>query len=319
MSAVQKVNWSPTASMATLEARAKLLATIRQFFAERYVLEVETPLLSHNHVTDSHIQLIPAQLIAAPGEKTENIFLQSSPEHAMKRLLASGSGSIYQLGKVFRNQESGKRHNPEFTMLEWYRVNFSYAGILKDVSNLVRCIGLGDSCETISYEELFEEQLGFNPHTEELNALRAFAKEQFDFSGPESLTRSESLELIFSHLIEPHLGFSQPTLVIDYPADQSALAVVEPHPSGDYSIARRFELFARGYELANGYVELQDANILRQRWQAAGQQPDERLLAAMESGLPACSGVALGVDRCLMVLLGASHIDEVLAFPVERA
>ncbi len=312
-------NWSPTASIATLEARAKLLATIRQFFADRFVLEVETPILSHNHVTDTHIQLIPAQCIAAHGGQSENMFLQSSPEHAMKRLLAAGVGSIYQLGKVFRNQERGARHNPEFTLLEWYRVNYSYAGILKDVSNLIRHMGLGDACETITYEELFEEQCGFNPHTEKLDTLRAFAKEEFDFSDGENLTRSESLDLIFSHLIEPNLGFNQPILVIDYPAEQSALALVEPHSSGCYSVARRFELFARGYELANGYVELQDANILRQRWQAVGQQPDELLLAALEAGLPACAGVALGVDRCLMVLLGASHIDEVLAFPVERA
>lgn len=297
-----------------LRARADTLAAVRAFFAARGVLEVETPLLGCATVTD------PALAPLACADR----WLQTSPEYAMKRLLAAGSGPIYQVCKAFRGGEAGSRHNPEFTMLEWYRTGFDLAQLMAEVAELVRGL-LGEKpLEMLSYGELFQRHLGVDPHRASVGELEACARERLDYSGRASAGRDESrdtwLDLLLSHVIEPALaGF---VFVFDFPASQAALARLRQ--DGDVAVAERFELYVDGLELANGYRELTDPAEQRRRFEAdnavlrargeAERPVDERLLAALEQGLPDCAGVALGLDRLLMLKLGVDRIDDVLGF-----
>ena len=314
--------WRPDATLANLRLRAELLARTRQFFAGRDVLEVETPLMCHATGTDPHLEALTLEL--APGQWR---YLQTSPELAMKRLLAAGSGSIYQLGKAFRRDETGQRHNPEFTMLEWYRPGFDDHQLMTEIADLLAvCLPATDAdIPRIRYRRLFQDMLALDPFTASDDELFACARQHTDL-GDMALDRDDCLHLLMSYVIEPQL--QQAVFVVDFPASQAALAQVTCDADG-IAVARRFELFVSGMELANGYLELTDsveqarrfANDNRQR-QAAGLSArgvDARLLAALQHGLPECAGVALGFDRLVMLAAGAAHIGEVISFTADNA
>ena len=316
-------DWRPGISRAVLGERARLLASIRAFFAQRDVLEVDTPVLASFGVTDPAIEPLVVGQGTSPAAAR---FLQTSPEFAMKRLLADGSGAIYQLGKVFRDGEVGGRHNPEFTMLEWYRPGWKLDELIAEVGELVSACLAWQAWEVCSYRELFLNLLDIDPLTATRESLARAAGERVDTTGL-LLDRDGWLDLLMSHCVEPALAGRGMVFVCDYPASQAALARVVERDG--VRVAQRFELFAGGMELANGYLELLDPEQLRQRAQAdnrrrrqAGQderQLDPRLVAAMQAGLPDCSGVALGVDRLLMLKLGAATIGEVLPFDWSRS
>jgi lysyl-tRNA synthetase class 2 len=317
-------DWQPAANNEMLLARAALYRQIRAFFEARAVLEVDTPLLASSIGTDPALDPLTAQYRAFPGAPPQTLYLQTSPEFAMKRLLAAGSGPVYQLGKAFRNGESGQRHNPEFTMLEWYRPGFTLEDLMDEVEALlVRVLG-PLTCHRRSYGELFEEALDLDPYEAGTPELQALVRRHLDLQG-EDPDHATCLELLYSHCIEPQL--QDPVMIVDYPAVQAALARVVANEDG-VLVARRFEFVMRGMEIANGYDELLDADEQAHRF-AADQRTraqrglpqfphDQRLLAALGAGLPPCSGVALGVDRLLMLQSGATSIDEVLAFPFAR-
>jgi lysyl-tRNA synthetase class 2 len=308
--------WQPGATPATLAARAGLLTRIREFFQQRGVLEVETPLLSAGTVTD------PAITPIACADR----WLQTSPEYAMKRLLAAGSGPIYQICKAFRHAEAGTRHNPEFTLLEWYHPGFSLADLMDEVGELASEILGRQDWQRCTYQQLFQDYLQLDPFTVDTASLESFARERLDISF-EPDHRDVWLDLLLSHLIEPQLAERGLLFVYDYPATQAALARLRE--DGEHVVAERFELYVDGVELANGYCELTDAAEQAARFSRdnellvqAGSMPravDQRLLQALEQGLPACSGVALGVDRLLMVLTGAASVAEVISFDWDRA
>ena len=313
-------DWRPAAAPEMLRLRADVLARIRRFFAAREVLEVETPLLAPATVSDLHIDSIPAQVETAGRRQT--FYLQTSPEYAMKRLLAAGSGACYQICKSFRQGDVGARHNPEFTMLEWYRPGFSLEQLMAEVEQVLREFLPQASVARLRYRELFQRQLGIDPHRIELQALRRLTRERLAVDDA-ALDTADCLQLLLGQFIESELP--EYCFIYEYPAAQAALAKIEPDRE-NVPVARRFELFCRGMELANGYNEETDARNLRGRFERDRQgraergRPvpaiDEKLLAALEYGLPACTGVALGLDRLLMVLSGADSIGEVLAFPV---
>ena len=309
--------WQPTASIENLQQRARIIAAIRAYFAQQNVLEVETPQLAPATVTDPHLHSI-----AVPGYG----YLQTSPEYAMKRLLAAGSGSIYQIAKVFRADEIGRRHNPEFTMLEWYRVGFSLDQLIDDVAAIAR-IALGElKTARHRYRDLFRSCLQLDPLTCDLATLARTAKQHLDVSF-DTADRDTWLELLMSHVIEPQLGNHELCFVVDYPPSQAALARLRVDDDGA-QVAARFELYCRGVELANGYHELIDAQEQRARFAADLREReslglpvvpiDENLLAALEHGLPDCSGVALGLDRLIMLAVDAGRIDEVMTFAALR-
>lgn len=317
----QPADWLPTAPLAHLRRRAALLADIRAFFAQRGVLEVDLPLLAAAPVTDPQIEA----LAVAVGNT--HYYLQTSPEYGMKRLLAAGSGPIYQLAKVFRAGERGRRHNPEFTLLEWYQPGYRLEQLIGEAAALV-ALALGERPLRIAgYRQLFLDHLQLDIHRTPESALAECAQRHLDLSF-DTAPRDVWLNLLFSSLIEPHLGRGEITAVVEFPATQAALARLAEDDTGT-PVAQRFELFADGVELANGYHELTDAVEQRARFErdldqrrAAGQSlppQDVRLLAALAAGLPDCCGVALGVDRLLMLQLGVDSIDQVLAFPLERA
>jgi lysyl-tRNA synthetase class 2 len=324
--------WQPSASLDRLAARATLNAEIRAFFAARQVLEVETPLLAPFSGTDPAIDPITATYHPIPvrnlpeqqnvHSKGQTLYLQTSPEFAMKRLIAAGSGSIYQLGKAVRNGEKGVRHNPEFTMLEWYRVQFSLEQLIMEVTDLLATVTNYQKTTTCTYKSLFQKYLGINPHTSPDAELQALLSQHLELH-QEVQDRATCLDLLFAQVIEPKL--MSPTFIIDYPRCMAALAEVVPNKEGEL-ITRRFELIVNGMEIANGYQELCDASEQRQRMfhdqqvrstQNLPQLPiDEAFIAALDAGMPACAGVALGVDRLLMLVTGATTLAEVLAFPL---
>lgn len=321
-----QASWRPTASPAALRLRAESLRRLRDYFHDQQVLEVETPLLAQAATTDPHI---PSYVVEA-GDGS-SLYLNTSPEFAMKRLLAAGVGDIYQVCKAFRRGESGRLHNPEFTLLEWYRIGFDHVRLMDDVAALVGVLAAGhrefDVPQRISYRDCFRHSLDVDPHGASGAELMACAAAQglgpVAGLGPED--RDGWLDLLMSHCIQPRLGQNRLTFVYDYPASQASLARLRPGPP---PVAERFELFIDGVELANGFHELQDAAEQRRRFEAdlrarAAQGldtvvMDERLLAALDQGLPACAGVALGLDRLLLVLSGSRHLQQVQAIPFER-
>ncbi len=317
-----KSNWQATASLQRLEQRAQLLAALRQFFADRNVLEVETPILSHHTVTDVHLKSFA---ISSSGADKQQMFLQTSPEYAMKRLLAQGSGSIYQICKAFRQEEQTRQHNPEFTLLEWYRVGFDLEQLMDEVEELIRGLLHCESIPRFSYQHLFEEHFEFNPHNIESSRLQQIAKDKLSISG-EQLSDTDFLQLLMNHHVEPKLPSR--CFVYDYPVAQAALSRLEKNSAGT-TVAKRFELYCDGMELANGYAELTDPTEQRARFDTDNKvranlglnevSLDENLLAAMAHGLPDCAGVALGVDRLAMVLDNSTQIEEVISFPFDRA
>jgi len=317
------MTWQPSASLKMLKARAQLLASIRLFFAERQVLEVETPLLAHTTASDIHIQSWRG--VNSFGSNTQTKYLQTSPEFAMKRLLCSGSGSIYQICKAFRVEENSRCHNPEFTMLEWYRLDFSLADLMQEVTQLVCQMTNQAAIPRYTYREVFQNYLDIDPHTISTDALEQMTRDHIELVGGE-FQRNDFLQLLLSEVIEPHTRGSW--FIYDYPEPQAALAQIAQDDLGA-SVARRFELFCNGMEIANGYQELADPVeqqrrfeldlAYREKHQLEVYPLDERLLAALKTGLPPCAGVALGVDRLLMLVTGATGIDQVLNFTTDIA
>ena len=322
-------DWRPTTSPEVLRLRAELLALVRRFFAERGVLEVETPLLSAATVPDLHLASLSLRL-EAPGAPSR-AYLQTSPEFAMKRLLAAGSGAIYQVCKAFRDGEAGRSHNPEFTILEWYRPGLDHFALMDEMDELLAAVLGTGPAERVAYGRVFERHLGIDPHRAPIADLRRAAEAcgvELAGAGPED--RDGWLQLLMSHAIEPELGRGRPSFVHDFPASQAALARVRPPAeAGGVALAERFEVYARGVELANGFHELADAAEQRRRFERdlerrrdAGLPAvpiDERLLAALDAGLPDCAGVALGIDRLLMLRAGESDLRRVISFPIDRA
>ena len=311
--------WRPGAGRDMLMARAVLLQRLRQFMSDRDILEVETPLLSDSAACDPQLASVATVEPAA--------YLRTSPEFPLKRLLAAGTGDCYELGRVFRGAESGRWHNPEFTLLEWYRLGWDHHRLMDEVAALVQRAGNGRfddwPIHKTSYQQLFSEHTGIDPHEADCSQLAACMTD----SGlaPERLDHSGWLDLTMASRVQPQMPEQALNFVYDYPICQAALARIRDDSP---PVAERFELYLGTVELANGFHELTDpaeqrrrfAEDNRQRRQTDSQVPhDERFLAALEHGLPDCAGVALGVDRLLMVMTGASHIDQVLAFPRDRA
>lgn len=328
-------DFQPTATKEMLQQRALLLRRVRAFFEARHFVEVETPLLSHDTVVDRHLDPFLTRHVpdpTRPGQGTE-LYLQTSPEFGMKRLLPSGVGPIYQITRSFRNGERGPLHNPEFTILEWYRPGDHYAQGMQLLADLAKELSGAEEVRTITYEQAFRQVYQIEPHTATVGDLKAIAHDMVKQLGepPASLgeDRDGWLDYLLTVMIQPQLGFPDPVILCDYPASQSALAQLRLDPALNVDVAERFELYWQGIELANGYHELLDPAVLRARNAMNNSQrvedgktalPEEsRLLAAMEQGLPACSGCAMGLDRLLMILSGAKTIDQVLAFPLERA
>ncbi|MBK1719918.1 EF-P lysine aminoacylase EpmA [Thiocystis violacea] len=325
----RETDWLPSASRSALQARADLHARLRRFFLDAGVLEVETPILSRSAVTDPALASLSTGVSIAGFGSERPLYLQTSPEFHMKRLLAAGSGPIYQICKVFRDEERGRRHHPEFSLLEWYRPGWDYRRLMEEVAALVRAAldRPRMPVEHIRYRDLFREGLGLDPWRADIGELRAAARVAgiADADGLD-LDRDGWLDLLLSHSLEPRLGRDGMSFLQDYPPSQAALARVRPD---EPPVAERFELYIQGIELANGFGELIDADEQRARFladlatrraQGRPEPPlDARFLAALEAGMPECAGVALGLDRLLMIATGAEHIDAVLSFPIERA
>jgi len=304
-----------------LTVRAQVLEQIRDFFKQRQVLEVQTPILARSVIPETHINLFKSCYQAK-----EDVYLQASPEAMMKRLLAAGSGSIYQIAPVFRDGEQGRFHNPEFTLLEWYRLNFDHHDLMMEVEALLQTI-LGHKllAERISYNELFLEYLGLHPLQTPVTELHSLIKSRCPaLSDLEATDRDLCLQYLFSELIEPKLSQRGVIFVYDYPATQASLAVI----SHENNSASRFEVYVHGLELANGFHELRDAKQQRQRFIAEQAQKqhnqqacppiNEQLLNALAAGMPACAGVAIGLERLLMLKTQASHIKQVCSFAIDR-
>ena len=310
-----------------LHVRAELYARVRDFFAARGVLEVETPLMGAAGNTEPNIESFVTAFGGHVDAGSRERWLRTSPEHALKRLLAAGVGDCYELGRVFRDGEAGQRHNPEFTMLEWYRVGWDHERLMEEACEVVRLalalVGREAATVRFTYRELFRQALGVDPFAAPDEALRAALGDvRID---PAGLSRDDWLDLLLTHRLQPAFPADRITLVHDFPATQCALARIR---AGDPPVAERFELYLGASELANGYHDLGDAVEQRARFdndnrrrRARGQREmplDERLLAALPS-MPACAGVALGIDRLLMAMLGTDAIGDVIAFPFGEA
>lgn len=318
--------WQPSAELSVLRQRADLFGKIRQFFADRDVMEVDTQCLSLASISDPHIEVLTANTHSMGQDLT--YYLQTSPEFAMKRLLCAGAGSIYQLGKVFRAEEMGRRHSIEFTMLEWYRVGLDHWQLMAEIEALLQAlIAPSLQCDYLSYQQAFIDFTGLDPWLVSLEDLQACAHQTTEY-GLQETDRDTLLELIFASVIEPKIAQQQPCFIHSYPASQAALAKLHSNTDGN-QVAARFELYWQGMELANGYHELTDAQeqaarfvqdkAQRQKAESVDRQFDERLITALAHGMPDCAGVALGVDRLLMLICGKKDIAEVLAFAHERA
>ncbi len=326
-------DFKSTATMETLKARAEILKQVRNFFDSRDFFEVETPLLSADVVVDRHIEpiQIPSNAIVSTPIKQDSFWLQTSPEFAMKRLLVSGAKSIYQIAKAFRFGEAGSMHNPEFTMLEWYRTGDDYAAGRSLLADFASRFFDASQVEQVAYREAFISTVGLCPLTCPLDKLVQKARTLEPSICFESDDRDEVLNYLLSFVVEPTLGLESPTIVFDFPGSQSALAKTRTIEleGNEVEVAERFELYWKGIELANGYHELLDPTVLEERNSIVNRQrdvdgkpklpSDSRLLKAMHAGLPSCSGVALGLDRLVMTLLDLKKISDVIPFPIGRA
>jgi lysyl-tRNA synthetase class 2 len=342
-------DYLPTASLEMLRLRALLLDEVRRFLHEQGCWEVETPNLSHDIIVDAFLEpfatrWIPSGTVSSDSSSTREMFLQTSPEFGMKRLLAAGADAIFQITRAFRNGEIGQYHNPEFTILEWYHVGLTHLEQMQFTEELVKAVfsraaellpGRNVSCvditlpfSRITYDEAFEKYAGTRVLHLDSAELADLADSRGVVSPPglDPDDRDGLLNLLLAELVEPHLGKEHPQFLLDYPASQAALARIR---SGNPPVAERFELYIEGIEICNGYHELTDPEELRTRMQTQAAIRDReglrslpnhnRLLEAMQAGLPPCAGVALGVDRLLMSALGAESIGEITAFPLDRA
>lgn len=321
--------YRPTISLETLQARATLLKACRQFFDDQGFIEVQTPILSRDIVVDRHLEPL---LVSIPHEDPRHPafpfrFLQTSPEQNMKRLLTTGVPAIYQIGPVFRAGESGQLHNPEFTMLEWYRANDNLQQGIAFLESLVKTLLNTPTPSHITYLQAFQQTLNLDPFTASLDDLASLALRQHWIDRPDwSSDRDDWLNLLFSFGVQPNLGTTNPVVVTHFPASQAALAKLAPDQP---HTAERFELFWKGIELANGFHELLDPDILDLRNRQANQLrqqdgnsplPEQSwLLDAMRAGLPPCTGCALGFDRLVMLATNTTQIADVLCFPWDRA
>lgn len=307
-------SWLPSAPRSALVARQKMYQTIREYFLQRAVLEVETPLLCTAPVADPNIT--PMQV--------EQRWLHTSPEYAMKRMLCAGYGDIYQICKVFRDGEAGRRHNPEFSMLEWYRVGWSHRQLMDEVAELLQLLLAARfaelPCLHLTYAQAFNTYAQLNVHN--CSDAEIAQRGQQLANADLELDRDGWLDIIISHQIEPALPHNTLVFIDQFPASQAALAQLTKDEHG-VLVAQRFEVFFNGMELANGYQELTDAQQQLQRFQhelRGTQRPhDAHLIAALEHGLADCAGVALGLDRVLLHLLEAEHIAQVVSFDWSRA
>jgi lysyl-tRNA synthetase class 2 len=321
-------DWQPTASFEAMRLRAALYARIRAFFAERDVLEVETPVLSRAGNTEPNIASFSLEFSGRTDGAPRTRWLRTSPEFALKRLLAAGIGDCYELGRVFRDGEAGGRHNPEFTMLEWYRIGWDHQRLIGESADVVNAalalVGRQATLQRIAFRDLYWQRLGIDPLTADSAILHAALGDvEID---PEGLGRDDWLDLLMTHKLQPVFDRDRLMAVYDYPASQCALARIR---AGDVPVAERFELYLGPLELANGYHELGDADEQRMRFErdlgvrgqrgVAAPPVDEHLLSALRAGLPDCAGVALGVDRLLMAMAGSEGIAATLAFPFQRA
>ncbi len=325
------MSWQPSMSWKNAQRRSEVIAQIRTFFLSKNVVEVETPLLASSTVTDVHLDAFATQYQYSPHshcDQSSVLYAQTSPEFAMKRLLASGYGCCYQICKAFRHEQHGRFHNPEFTMLEWYRLGFDHLKLIEEVAELLQ-LTLGCSqVERITYQELFIRELNIDPlltNKEQLMTIISDHNKLSDWLQIEECVDT-LLQFVMAELIEPKIGKDVPCFVYNFPASQASLAKIS---YSDSSVAERFECYYKGIELANGFHELTDANQQQSRFQRDNeirlqlgkpqQEIDQYFISALESGLPSCAGVALGIDRLVMLALSADSIDQVLTFPITNA
>ncbi|MGP1958701.1 MAG: elongation factor P--(R)-beta-lysine ligase [Arsenophonus sp. NC-CH8-MAG3] len=322
------VSWQPIASINNLLKRAKIIAEIRRFFLDRGVVEVETPILSKFTVTDIHLLSFETQFVSPVITNNAKLYMITSPEYHMKRLLAAGSGPIYQIIKAFRNKEEGRYHNPEFTMLEWYRPHYDMYHLIDEVDDFLQQILNCQPAERISYQQAFHRYLNIDPIALELEKKQLHdAALQLGLNNTKKEENKDVLlQFLFTIGVEPNLGKNKPTVIYHFPASQAALAKISKE---DHRVAERFEVYFNGIELANGFCELTDPEEQRKRFEndnkmrkemGLSEQPiDERFLAALDNVIPDCSGVALGIDRLVMFMLNAEKISDVISFSIERA
>ncbi|NQY37153.1 MAG: elongation factor P--(R)-beta-lysine ligase [Alteromonadaceae bacterium] len=325
------MTWRTTLDWQTAKQRASILKEIRHFFETRNVTEVETPLLSQGTITDVHLDAMTSRydfLANSTSEQSTTFYLQTSPEFAMKRLLASGYGCIFQICKAFRHEGYGKHHNPEFSILEWYRLGFDHFKLMNEVGELLQCILQCDQPTQISYQDVFIKHLNIDPLIATREELLVIIDEHNKLS--DWLLHEHDLDtllqFVFCELIEPNIGKKSPCFVYNFPSSQASLAKISKE---DSRVADRFECYYLGIELANGFHELTDVSQQLQRFEqdnikrVASKLPvrpiDNSFISALENGLPQCSGVALGIDRLVMLALQIENIEQVLTFPIERA
>jgi len=325
------MTWQSTQTWQNAQKRAKILQKIRQFFADRNVIEVETPALSQGTVTDVYLDAISCKydfLADSPAGHSTELFLQTSPEFHMKRLLASGYGCIYSIAKAFRHEESGNYHNPEFTMLEWYRIGFDQFYLMSEVAELLEVVLGGNKALFSSYQDIFLKSVSVDPLTANFDELVEVLTQHgkaddwlIDMNDADLL-----LQFIFTEIIEPTIGIAEPQFIYDFPIAQASLA---KRSVDDPRVAQRFECYFKGIELVNGFNELTDAdeqvarfeqdNTKRKEQGLVTKPIDKNFIAALNHGLPQCSGVALGIDRLVMLALDIKVISEVQSFSIERA
>lgn len=324
------MSWQPTLTWEYAQKRAQILKKIRKFFDERDVVEVETPALSQGTVTDVHLEALSCRfnfLSDSSAEQSTNLYLQTSPEFHMKRLLASGYGCIFQIAKAFRHEEAGRFHNPEFTLLEWYRIGFDHFTLMEEVAELLEIVLACQKPTKTTYQDLFIQLVGVDPLITDRTQLLSLIEQHNKLS--EWLTVEQDndilLQFIFSEIIEPKIGKTSPCFVYNFPRSQASLAKMSCE---DTRVAERFECYFQGVELVNGFNELTDEYIQVERFQEDNSKRkvlslpdkpiDKNFIAALSQGLPQCAGVALGIDRLVMLALKAEHIEQVISFPIDR-
>lgn len=325
------MSWEATLSWEDAKKKALILNKIRQFFLNRDVIEVETPLLGQSTVTDVHLEAFETDFNYFPSSSldvADTLYLQTSPEFCMKRLLASGYESIYQISKAFRHEGKGSIHNPEFTILEWYRIGFEKDDLIKEVSSLLKEVLDCNEPKVISYQDLFIEHVNIDPLEASIDELKAIINKKDKTSNwiNEESNVDILLQFILSELIEPNIGIDEPVFIHNFPISQASLA---KQNTQDARVADRFECYFKGIELVNGFCELTDHieqldrfnkdNLERKQIGNKEKPIDTRFIGALKSGLPSCSGVALGIDRLLMLALNKKKIDEVITFTIDRA
>ena len=329
------MTWQSTLTWEDAQNRAEILDQIRAFFKARKVIEVETPALSQGTITDVHLEALSCNynfMESSSISQSTTLYLQTSPEFHMKRLLASGYQSIYQMAKAFRHESAGRFHNPEFTLLEWYRIDFDHFDLIKEVSALLKEVLACEEPRLISYQAVFKEYTNIDPLNTNRKALLSYVDNINKLENwiiQDSLNDEENdmlLQYIFTECVEPNIGITSPCFVYDFPLSQASLAKVS---TTDPRVANRFECYFKGFELANGFNELTDANIQRQRFSNDNKKRkalglcdkaiDQNFIEALSNGIPECAGVALGVDRLVMLALEKKKIDDVISFGVNIA